>query len=499
MLVIAAVLISVLVTGAVVLIGAKLLGGSSVADARREAETIRREAAIEAREEAVRLRGEVERELAEQRARVTKIEERVLSREDELERRQKEVDRRDQGLADREQHVKDLQEDLKAAKQRELEELERIAGMTSNEAKARLLAQSEELIRHDLARRVRQLDEEAQAEAKRRARNLVADALQRVAASHAAETTSSLIELPSDDMKGRIIGREGRNIRTLEHLTGVDVIVDDTPQAVVLSSFDPIRREIAKMTLLKLVEDGRIQPARIEEMYYQSKTEIDEHIQQAGEQAVFEANCGDFHEEIVKLLGRLNYRTSYGQNVLKHTLEVAHLAGLMATELEAHVKTAKRAAILHDVGKALTHEVEGSHAQISTQYAKRYGESPGVVHAVEAHHYEVQPQTVEAVLLIAADAISGARPGARGDSLENYIKRLAALEELAAKKAGVEKVYALQAGREIRVIVKPTEIDDDQAALLSHEIARDIEQELEYPGQIKVTVIRESRNVEFAK
>ncbi len=499
MLVIAAVLISVFVTGALVLLALRMLGGSSVAEARREAETIRREAKIEAREEAVRLRAEVEREIAEQRKRITKIEERALAREDEVERRQKEIERRDQGLADREVHVKELQEDLKEAKQRELEELERIGGMTVGEAKARLLAQSEELVRHDLARRVRQLDEEAQSEAKRRARNLVADALQRVAASHAAETTSSLIELPSDDMKGRIIGREGRNIRALEHLTGVDVIVDDTPQAVVLSSFDPIRREIAKMTLLKLVEDGRIQPARIEEMYYQSKTEIDEHIQQAGEQAVFEANCGDFHEEIVKLLGRLNYRTSYGQNVLKHTLEVVHLAGLMATELEAHVKTAKRAAMLHDVGKALTHEVEGSHAAISTQYAKRYGESPGVIHAVEAHHYEVQPQTIESVLLIAADAISGARPGARGDSLENYIKRLAALEELAAKKPGVEKVYALQAGREIRVIVKPTEIDDDQAALLSHEIARDIENDLEYPGQIKVTVIRESRNVEFAK
>jgi ribonuclease Y len=499
MLVIAAVLISVLVTGALVLVGLKLLGGSSVAEARREAETIRREAKIEAREDAVRMRAEVEKEVAEQRSRMAKIEERTIAREDDVERRQKEVERREQGLSDREVHVKELQEDLKHTKQRELEELERISGMTVNEAKARLMAQSEELIRHDLARRVRQLDEEAQVEAKRRARNLVADALQRVAASHAAETTSSLIELPSDDMKGRIIGREGRNIRTLEHLTGVDVIVDDTPQAVVLSSFDPIRREIAKMTLLKLVEDGRIQPARIEEMYYQSKAEIDEHILQAGEQGVFEANCGEFHEELVKLLGRLNYRTSYGQNVLKHTLEVVHLAGLMATELDANVKTTKRAAMLHDVGKAVTHEIEGSHAQISTQYAKRYGEAPGVVHAVEAHHYEVQPQTVEAVLLIAADAISGARPGARGDSLENYIKRLEALEELAAKKNGVEKVYALQAGREVRVIVKPAEIDDDQAALLSHEIARDIEHELEYPGQIKVTVIRESRSTEFAK
>jgi ribonuclease Y len=351
----AAVLISVLVTGGLVLLALRLLGGSSVAEARREAETIRREAKIGAREEAVRLRSQVEEEIAEQRSRITTIEERIITREDELERRQKELDRRDQGLADREVHVRELQEDLKQAKQRELEELERVAGMTVSEAKARLLAQSEELVRHDLARRVRQLDEEAQTEAKRRARNLVADALQRVAASHAAETTSSLIELPSDDMKGRIIGREGRNIRTLEHLTGVDVIVDDTPQAVVLSSFDPIRREIAKMTLLKLVEDGRIQPARIEEMYYQSKTEIDEHILQAGEQAVFEANCGDFHEEIVKLLGRLNYRTSYGQNVLKHTLEVVHLAGLMATELEANVKTTKRAAVLHDFGKALTH------------------------------------------------------------------------------------------------------------------------------------------------
>ena len=499
MLVLAAVLISVLITGVVVVFGLQLFGGTSVAEARQEAETIRREAKIEAREDAVRVRGEAEREIAEQRMRITKIEERVIAREDEVERRQRELLRREQGVADREVHVKELQDDLKQAKQRELEELERVAGMTVNEAKARLLEQSEELVRHDLARRVRQLDEEAQSEAKRRARNLVADALQRVAASHAAETTSSLIELPSDDMKGRIIGREGRNIRTLEHLTGVDVIVDDTPQAVVLSSFDPIRREVAKITLLKLVEDGRIQPARIEEMYYQSKAEIEEHILQAGQQAVFEANCGEFHEEIVKLLGRLNYRTSYGQNVLKHTLEVVHLVGLMATELDANVKTAKRAAILHDVGKAVTHEVEGSHAAISTQYARRYGESPGVIHAVEAHHYEVQPQTVEAVLLIAADAISGARPGARGDSLENYIKRLEALEGLAMKRNGVEKVYALQAGREIRVIVKPGEVDDDQAALLSHEIAREIEHELEYPGQIKVTVIRESRATEFAK
>src|SRR5205814_799760 len=378
-------------------------------------------------------------------------------------------------------------------------ELERISALTVNEAKAQLLDRAEEMIRHELAGRVRQLEEEAATEAKRRARNLVADALQRVAASAAAETTVTLVELPSDDMKGRIIGREGRNIRTLEHLTGVDFIVDDTPNAVVLSSFDGIRREIARMTLLKLVEDGRIHPTRIEEMYYLSKSELDEHIRQAGEQAVYEANCGDVHEELVKILGRLRYRTSYGQNVLKHTLEVVQLSGIMAAEVEASVKTTKRAALLHDLGKAMTHEVEGSHAVISTQLARRYGENQGVVHAIEAHHYEVQPQTVEAVLLIAADAISAARPGARGESLENYIKRLAALEELAGRRDGVERVYALQAGREIRVIVKPTEIDDDGAVLLSHEIAREIEAELEYPGQVKVTVIRESRAIEFAK
>src|SRR6187397_321219 len=428
-----------------------------------------------------------------------KLEERVLAKEEDIDRKLTELARREQGVSDREVHTKQLQEELKETRVSQLIELERVAGMTVNEAKAHLLERSEELIRHELARRVRQAEEEARAEAKRRARNLVADALQRVAANHASETTVSLIELPSDDMKGRIIGREGRNIRALEHLTGVDVIIDDTPQAVVLSSFDGIRREVAKLTLSKLIEDGRIHPARIEEMYYQSKAEIEDTIRQAGEQAVFEANCGEVHEELVKILGRLRFRTSYGQNVLKHTLEVVHLAGIMAAELEASVKTARRAAMLHDVGKAMTHEVEGSHALISAQLARRYGESQGVVHAIEAHHYEVQPQTVEAVLLIAADAVSASRPGARGESLEAYIKRLEALEELAASKHGVEKVYALQAGREIRVIVKPDEIDDDQAVLLSHEIAREIEDQLEYPGQIKVTVIRESRAIDVAR
>jgi ribonuclease Y len=468
-------------------------------EAQSEADALRREGQIEAREASVRLRSEIELEVGERRTEILKIEERVLAKEEDIDRKLTELTRREQGVSDRELHTKQLQEDLKDARDSQMNELERISGMTVNEAKTHLLERSEELVRHELARRVRQAEEEARAEAKRRARNLVADALQRVAANHASETTVSLIELPSDDMKGRIIGREGRNIRALEHLTGVDVIIDDTPQAVVLSSFDGIRRDVAKLTLSKLIEDGRIHPARIEEMYYQSKAEIEDTIRQAGEQAVFEANCGEVHEELVKILGRLRFRTSYGQNVLKHTLEVVHLAGIMAAELQASVKTARRAALLHDLGKALTHEVEGSHAILSAQYARRYGESPAVVHAIEAHHYEIEPQTVEAVLLIAADAISASRPGARGESLEHYIKRLEALEGVAAQHEGVEKVYALQAGREIRVIVKPKEVDDDAAVLLSHEIAREIEDQLEYPGQIKVTVIRESRAIGFAK
>ena len=510
MLVAIGILIGLIVGGGAVAIaigglGKSRLGAASqqrklmLEEAAREADTLRREAQVSAREEAVRLRAEIDQEVAEHRSRIVKVEERVLSKEEEIDDKLTELSRREQGLFDRETHLKQLQDEQKLARDSQLGELERISGMTVNEARVTLLERSEDLVRHELARRVRQLEEEARTEAKRRARNLVADALQRVAASHAAETTVSVIELPSDDMKGRIIGREGRNIRALEHLTGVDFIIDDTPQAVVLSSFDGIRREIAKLTLSKLIEDGRIHPARIEDTYYQSKAEIEDHIVQAGEQAVFEANCGDFHEELVKILGRLRYRTSYGQNVLKHTLEVVHLAGIMASEVGASVKVTKRAALLHDLGKAMTHEVEGSHASISAQLARRYGESQHVVHAIEAHHYEVEPQTVEAVLLIAADAISASRPGARGESLEHYIKRLESLEELAAQKPGVDKVYALQAGREIRVIVSPGEVDDDGAVLLSHEIAREIEDQLEYPGQVKVTVIRESRAIDVAR
>jgi ribonuclease Y len=473
--------------------------GRILEDAEREAEALRREAQVDAREQAVHLRSEIEAEVQDRRLQIVKIEERVLQKEDEMDTKLEELARREQGLGDRETHARALQEDLKQAKEDALAVLEHVSGMTVHEAKQQLLERSKDLVRHELARDVRQMEEEARAESRRRARALIADALQRVAASHTAEATVSVVELASDDLKGRIIGREGRNIRTLEHLTGVDFIIDDTPHAVVLSSFDPLRREVARLTLDKLIEDGRIHPARIEEMYYHSKAELEEHVRQAGEQAVFEANCGEFHDELVRILGRLRYRTSYGQNVLKHTLEVVHLAGIMAAELKAGVKTTKRAALLHDIGKGMSHEIEGSHALISGQLARRYGESEGVVHAIEAHHYEVQPQTVEAVLLIAADAVSASRPGARGESLENYIRRLEALEEIARAKTGVAKAYALQAGREIRVIVEPSEIDDDAAVLLSHEIAREIEDQLEYPGQVKVIVIRESRAIEVAK
>lgn len=470
-----------------------------VAEALREAETVRREAQVEAREQAIHFRAEVEREVGPRRVELAKDEERLTRRATDVAAMSEEVARREQGLGDREIHLKQLQDEFKTARDRAEKDLERISGMTKAEARQGLLERSEEIVRHDLARTVRQLEEEARIDSRRRARALVADALQRVAASHTAETTVTVVELASDDMKGRIIGREGRNIRALEHLTGVDFIVDDTPHAVVLSCFDGLRREIARLTLEKLIEDGRIHPARIEEMYHLAKAELEEHIRAAGEQAVFEAACGEVHEEFVKALGRLRFRTSYGQNVLKHTLEVVHIAGLMAAELGAGVRTTKRAALLHDIGKAASHEVEGSHAIVAARLARRYGEDDGVVHAIEAHHSEVQPQTVEAVLLISADAVSASRPGARGNSPEQHFKRLAQLEEIATLRPGVTKAYAIQAGREIRVMVEPTEVDDDGAALLSYEIARAIEAQLQFPGQVKVTVIRESRAVEVAR
>jgi ribonuclease Y len=378
-------------------------------------------------------------------------------------------------------------------------ELERVAGISVSRAKQLLLQEIEDQARHDAARRIRQIEEETKREAERRVRNILSVCMQRMAAGHAAETTVSVVQLSSDEMKGRIIGREGRNIRALENLTGVDFIIDDTPGAVVLSGFDGVRREIARLTLEKLLLDGRIHPARIEEMYYQAKSEMEARIVELGEQGVLDAGVQGLDPELVKLLGKLRFRTSYGQNVLAHSVEVAHLASMMAEELGASPKTARRAALLHDIGKAVTHEIEGPHALVGGTLGRKHGESEAVAHAMEAHHNEVEPQTIEAVIVQAADALSGARPGARGESLEQYVKRLRDLEEIATRHNGVDKVYAMQAGREIRVMVAPGAIDDDAATLLSYEIAREIEKRLEYPGQIKVTVIRESRAVEYAR
>jgi ribonuclease Y len=409
------------------------------------------------------------------------------------------VTRREEALSRREAELEKERAELAQARQEVQRSLEQISGLSAGRAKQLLLKEVEEQTKHDAARRIRQIEEETTRGAARRVRNILSVCMQRLAAGHAAETTVSVVQLSADDMKGRIIGREGRNIRALENLTGVDFIIDDTPGAVVLSGFDGVRREIARLTLEKLLQDGRIHPARIEEMYYQAKSELENHIVELGEQAVFDAGVQGLHPELAKMLGRLKFRTSYGQNVLAHSIEVSRLAAMMAQELGASPKTARRAALLHDIGKAVTHEVEGPHALVGGELARKYGESEAVAHAMEAHHNEVEPQTIEAVIVQAADALSGARPGARGESLEQYVKRLRDLEQIATRHKGVDKVYAMQAGREIRVMVAPGAIDDDAATALSYEIAREIEKELEYPGQIKVTVIRESRAVEYAR
>jgi len=429
-------------------------------------------------------------ELADQRAQ---------AREAALDRRAAELEKRAAELEQREAVLLRERDETNAVRADATRALERASGLSAGQAKQALLKEIEDQARHDSVRIVRQVEEETKRDAERRVRSILSVAMQRLAASHAAETTVSVVQLPSDDMKGRIIGREGRNIRALENLTGVDFIIDDTPNAVVLSAFDGVRREIARMTLEKLLQDGRIHPARIEETYYLAKSELESHIAEAGEQAVFDADVQGLDPELIKILGRLKFRTSYGQNVLAHSVECAQLAAMMAHELGASPKTARRAALLHDIGKAVSHEIEGPHALVGGDLARRHGEPEAVAHAMEAHHNEVEPQTVEAVIVQAADALSGARPGARGESLEQYVKRLRDLEQIATRHNGVDKVYAMQAGREIRVIVQPDTIDDDAATLLSHDIAREIEQELEYPGQIKVTVIRESRAVDYAK
>jgi ribonuclease Y len=444
-------------------------------------------------------RDDVERELLERRAEIARIEERVISKEEAIDVKLAELARRERTMEDRDRELARQRELLEERKREHLRELERVAGLSVSQARQVLLKEVEGQARHDAARVLRQVEEQTRREADRRVRNILSVCMGRIAAGHAAETTVSVVQLPSDDMKGRIIGREGRNIRALESLTGVDFIIDDTPHAVVLSGFDGVRREIARITLEKLLADGRIHPARIEETYFQAKSQLEDHIVEVGEQAVLEANVEALDPELVRLLGRLRFRTSYGQNVLAHVVECSHLAAMMASELGASVKTARRAALLHDIGKAVSHEIEGPHALVGGDLGRKYGESEAVAHAMEAHHNEVEPQTVEAVIVQAADALSGARPGARGESLEQYVRRLRDLEAIAERHDGVEKVYAMQAGREIRVMVEPGALDDDGAVLLSHEIARKIEQELEYPGQIKVTVVRESRAVDYAR
>ena len=444
-------------------------------------------------------RDEIEEELLARRSELARLEERLRARESTLDLKGTELAEKERSLEDRRRNLDHGRDELREAKRDQIRELERVAGLSAAQAKQVMMRELEDELRHDSARLVRQVEEEARRDADRRARSILATVMQRLASSHAVETTVSVVELKSDELKGRIIGREGRNIRALETLTGIDFIIDDTPGAVLLSGFDGVRREIARLTLERLLVDGRIHPARIEEAYHHAKSEIDKHVVEIGEQAVFEANVGSVHPELVKLLGRLRFRTSYGQNVLQHSVECSRLAAMLAAELGTDARVAARAALLHDIGKAVSHETDGPHALVGGELARRWKETEAVAHAMEAHHNEVEPQTVEAVIVQVVDALSGARPGARGESLEHYVKRLHELEEIAGRHPGVEKVYAMHAGREIRVIVQPEHVDDDAAALLSRQIARDVERELEYPGQIKVTVIRESRATDYAR
>ncbi|HAA89552.1 MAG: Ribonuclease Y [Thermoanaerobacterales bacterium 50_218] len=470
-----------------------------IEEAQKEAEARKREAVLEAKEEIHQMRVEAERENRERRNELQRLERRLLQKEETLDRKLESLEKKEENLAKKEQEVTQMRVQLEELVRQQAQELERISGMTTDEARDKLLETVREEIKHETALMIKEAEARAREEAERKARDIVAQAIQKCALDIVAETTVSVVALPNDEMKGRIIGREGRNIRTLETLTGVDLIIDDTPEAVVLSGFDPIRREIARIALEKLIADGRIHPARIEEMVEKAQKEVEQKIWEAGEHAAFEVGVTDLHPELIKLLGRLKFRTSYGQNVLKHSLEVAYLAGIMAAELGADVQLAKRAGLLHDIGKAVDHEVEGPHVTIGAELARKYKEDPEVIHCILAHHGDQEPETVEAVLVQAADAISAARPGARRETLETYLKRLEKLERIAESFPGVEKSYAIQAGREIRIMVKPEQVDDLQAAQLSREIAKKIEQELEYPGQIKVVVIRETRTIAYAK
>ena len=486
-------------------VGEKAIGSAEqkaknlILDAENKSETMKKEAILEAKEEAHRMRSEAERDARERRAEIQRSERRLIQKEESLDRKIENVEKKEESITHKEQLLINKQKELDGFINKQMEELERISGYTAEEAKAILLSNMEKEIRHDASVMIKEIESKAKEEADKKAKYIITGAIQRCAADHVAESTVSVVNLPNDEMKGRIIGREGRNIRTIETLTGVDLIIDDTPEAVILSGFDPVRREIARIALEKLIVDGRIHPARIEEMVEKAEKEVNAIIKEEGEQATFEVGIHNLHPELVKLLGRLRFRTSYGQNVLKHSVEVAHLAGLMAGELGLDVKLAKRAGLLHDIGKALDHEVEGTHVDIGIDVLRRYKESDAVINGMAAHHGDYEPKSMEAVLIAAADALSAARPGARRETLDAYIKRLEKLEEIANTTTGVEKSFAIQAGREIRIIAKPEDVNDDGIVFLAREISKKIEDELDYPGQIKVNVVRETRAIDYAK
>lgn len=470
-----------------------------VDESKKEAESIKKEYLVEAKEEVLKLKNEVEKENRERRNELQRLERRLVHKEEINDKKSEALEKKEESLLSFEKELEDKGIEIDSVLQKQLEALEKLSGLTSEEARELLLGNLKKEITHETALMIKDLESKAKFEADKKAKEIISLAIQKCAADFVAETTVSVVSLPNDEMKGRIIGREGRNIRTLETMTGVDLIIDDTPEAVILSAFDPIRREIAKISLERLISDGRIHPARIEEMVNKAKKEIDDHILETGHQAAFDAGVHGLHPELTKLLGRLQYRTSYGQNVLKHSIEVSILASIMASEIGADVKIAKRAGLLHDIGKAVDHEIEGPHVAIGIDLCKKFKESPEVIHCIAAHHGDVEPSTIEAVLVQAADAISAARPGARRETLESYIRRLEALENIANSFEGVEKAFAIQAGREIRIMVKSDMVTDDEMVLMSRDIVKQIENELEYPGQIKVNVIRETRAIEYAK
>lgn len=486
-------------------VGEKAIGSAEqkarnlILDAENKSETIKKEITIEAKEEAHKMRNEIEREVRERRAELQRSEKRLIQKEETIDRKIDNLERKEDGITQKEQSLVDKQKELDGFIDKQIKELERISGYTVEDAKSILLDSVEKDIRVEASIMIKDIELKAKEEADKKAKEIITGAIQRCAADHVAESTVSVVALPNDEMKGRIIGREGRNIRAIETLTGIDLIIDDTPEAVILSGFDPVKREIARIALEKLIVDGRIHPARIEEMVEKAEKEVNATIKEAGEQATFEIGIHNFHPELIKLLGRLKYRTSYGQNVLNHSIEVAHLAGLMASELGMDSKLAKRAGLLHDIGKALDHEIEGTHVDIGIDVLKKYKESEAVVNGMAAHHGDYEPKSLEAVLIAAADALSAARPGARRETLESYIKRLQKLEDIATTTPGVDKAYAIQAGREIRIVAKPDEIKDEEIVFLAREISKKIESELEYPGQIKVNVLRERRAIDYAK